>query len=371
MPLDVTYAHTQSRDHAEAVRDIAAQLSDVSNLDTLLFFCDADYDLDALGPLIKQMFPCPVVGCTSSGQIGPDGFENCGILAAGMRGGVLHAHPILIAPLSDLQAQTALAAETVQEESGTCGGGSCFGLLLVDGLSAKEELLAAALYQMIGNIPLIGGSAGDNLKFERTYVYHDGRFLSDAAVLALFESSVPFVTFKLQHFVPSDVELVITSADPETRIIREIDGEPAAQAYAEAIGASLEDLGPSLFSTHPLLLTIAGEPYVRSIQKVNDDLSLTCYCAIDEGLVVSVGQAVDVMHTLKDAFADAGRAVPEPSLIIGCDCILRRIEFEQTARASSVGQFMAEQKVFGFSTYGEQFNGQHVNQTFTGVAIGG
>jgi hypothetical protein len=26
--------------------------------------------------------------------------------------------------------------------------------------------------------------------------------------------------------------------------------------------------------------------------------------------------------------------------------------------------------VVGFSTYGEQYNGIHVNQTFTGVAIG-
>jgi len=27
--------------------------------------------------------------------------------------------------------------------------------------------------------------------------------------------------------------------------------------------------------------------------------------------------------------------------------------------------------VIGFNTYGEQFNGMHLNQTFTGVAIGG
>jgi len=32
---------------------------------------------------------------------------------------------------------------------------------------------------------------------------------------------------------------------------------------------------------------------------------------------------------------------------------------------------MAQYGVFGFSTYGEQFNGVHVNQTFTGVALGG
>jgi hypothetical protein len=92
-----------------------------------------------------------------------------------------------------------------------------------------EERLVAGLYQGIGNIPIIGGSAGDNLRFERTHVYDgDGRFLSGAAVFALVESEAPITTFKVQHFHPSDIELVITDADPERRIIREMNGEPAA-----------------------------------------------------------------------------------------------------------------------------------------------
>jgi hypothetical protein len=36
-----------------------------------------------------------------------------------------------------------------------------------------------------------------------------------------------------------------------------------------------------------------------------------------------------------------------------------------------IGQLMSRNKVFGFSTYGEQFNSLHINQTFTGVAIAG
>jgi hypothetical protein len=35
-----------------------------------------------------------------------------------------------------------------------------------------------------------------------------------------------------------------------------------------------------------------------------------------------------------------------------------------------VGRIFAENKVIGFATYGEQYNAMHVNQTFTGVAIG-
>jgi hypothetical protein len=56
--------------------------------------------------------------------------------------------------------------------------------------------------------------------------------------------------------------------------------------------------------------------------------------------------------------------------VIGCDCILRRLEFEQAGLESKVGRFIADNGVFGFSTYGEQFNGVHMSQTFTGIAIG-
>ena len=35
-----------------------------------------------------------------------------------------------------------------------------------------------------------------------------------------------------------------------------------------------------------------------------------------------------------------------------------------------MSEIFAENNVVGFSTYGEQFEAMHVNQTFTGVAIG-
>jgi hypothetical protein len=57
-------------------------------------------------------------------------------------------------------------------------------------------------------------------------------------------------------------------------------------------------------------------------------------------------------------------------LTIGCDCVLRRLELEGEGGVAEVGAFLREQQVLGFNTYGEQFNGMHINQTFTGVAIG-
>ena len=50
-------------------------------------------------------------------------------------------------------------------------------------------------------------------------------------------------------------------------------------------------------------------------------------------------------------------------------CILRRIEAQENQRFGAVSALLKRHGVVGFSTYGEQLNSMHVNQTMTGVAI--
>jgi hypothetical protein len=370
MPVHARHGASLHPDPVQAVAELADGIGR-EGLDAVLFFCSSAYDLDVLGRELERTFPCPVVGCTSAGQIGPGGFQLGGLAGASLAGGGVRVRPYLIQPLSESQAIAMMIGDTVHRFSESAAADHrLFGVLLVDGLSKIEERLAAALYQALGNVPIVGGSAGDDLRFERTSVYHEGQFLSDAAVFTAFEATTSFRTFKLQHFVPSPTRLVITEADPEQRIIHEIDGSPAAQRYAEAIGVPIEALNTHVFSRHPLMLRIADDYFVRSIQRLNPDMSLTCFCAIDSGLVVAIGSAVDAPGVLEHMFQAVRRDVPEPALVIGCDSILRRLELEHYEQDRVVGEFLARNRVLGFSTYGEQFNGMHVNQTFTGVAIG-
>ncbi len=218
---------------------------------------------------------------------------------------------------------------------------------------------------------IVGGSPGDDLAFERTHVYADGEFRTDAAVLALCETTLPFTTFKHQHFVPGSRRMVITSADAGKRLVREIDGRPAVEAYAEALGIPVAELGPATFSRRPFVLWLGDDVYVRSVQRVHDDGTLSFLCAIDEGIVVRLGEAIDPLSSVEKAFEEVRTLVPQPALVLGCDCILRRIELEERGVAEAVGRVYVDNHVVGFSTYGEQFNAAHVNQTFTGIAIGG
>lgn len=187
----------------------------------------------------------------------------------------------------------------------------------------------------------------------------------------MFVTALPFHVFKHQHFQPTSTKLVITAADPGRRLVHEINGEPAVEAYAELIGTPVEDLDAAVFSRHPLMLRIGDDYYVRSVSNIEPDGSLKFFCAIEQGLVLTIGQGDSAIDALDRDLRQLQEKMGDPVVIIGCDCILRRLEMEKRGIDGDVGRILATNRVVGFSTYGEQFNSAHVNQTFTGIALAG
>ncbi|MBU1567772.1 MAG: FIST C-terminal domain-containing protein [Proteobacteria bacterium] len=335
----------------------------------MVFFCSSTYDLAALGRAIKRRFSCPVVGCTTAGEIlAPAGYMQHSVVGVGFATSEITLVPMFIPSLTDF---VNTPDSYLQLSSPDESIGREFGLLLIDGLSMLEERTVAAIHQLLrGRVPLIGGSAGDGLDFKQTAVYHNGKFYSHAATLAVFSTSLPFKIFQFQHFTPTETKLVITEADVATRSVSEINGLPAAAEYARIVGRAVDELSPTVFAAHPVMLKIGGEYYVRSIQTANVDGSLTFYCAIDIGLVLTLATSEHLPEQLSRQLVELVSELPNVQLILGCDCILRRLELERRNDCSRVADILAQYPFIGFSTYGEQFGGIHMNQTLTGLAIG-
>ncbi|MCD4775866.1 MAG: FIST C-terminal domain-containing protein [Candidatus Aegiribacteria sp.] len=365
-------AEVVTTDEKAAVRELFEGIYQ-EEMGGVIFFCSADYDLDKLACEMNETFSCPVIGCTTAGEIGTR-YINGGMVAVSLSSKVFRLHPYMITPLKGFDIASAQEiTDTLSSEltlSATLDPNKMFGLLLIDGLSVLEEMITATLHNVLKGVSLIGASAGDSLNFTETRVYFKGEFISDAAVFSLIETSLDFETFKIQHFVPSEKDMVITEADPSQRIVYEIDGGPAGEEFAKIIGLDVKELTSQIFAMYPVMLQIGEDWYVRSIQKTNDDGSLTFFCAIDEGLPLIVAKGVGIVDTLKEKVKELETDFSEIELTIGFDCILRRLEIMEKTLSKNVEDELRKIKFIGFSTFGEQFNSLHVNQTLTGVTIG-
>ncbi len=360
-------------DEREVVKYMRNNLH-TDNLAGITFFCSDKYDLELLADLLNETFECPIIGCTTAGEIGST-YQNGGIVAASFSKAAFNFH---IETINKLDTFSTAAASEIAEKlkkqlkfSDKFDANKMFGFLLIDGLSMMEEHVAAGLHSALCGVEVIGGSAGDSLTFTKTSVFSDGKFQTGTAAIALIESKSNFKVFKEQHYTPSNMEMTITEADPGKRIVYEIDGGPAATELAEIIGVSKEQLTMEVYSTFPVMLQVGDEWYVRSIKNYHADESLSFACAMDAGLPLTVGKCEGLVNSLAERVNALVNDFDHIEMTLGFDCIHRRMEILETGIKDEVEEILMPLNFMGFSTYGEQFNSIHVNQTLTGVVIGG
>jgi hypothetical protein len=359
----------------EAVYDAKAAF-DGSDFRHMIVFFGIDHDAEVLAQTLGEAFPgVPVSGCSTAGEIGPAGMMQGGLLLIAFPRDGFRVHSELITGIDQFGVERATGAVR-RLKSQICGPSArlpknnVFALLLVDGLSNAEENIVAAIHWELDDIELIGGSAGDGICFNRTVMIHNGRVAQRAAILMMIESDYPFRVFKTQNFEPTDIKLVVTAADTENRIVHELNAEPAAREYAAAIGLQPDELGPFSFASYPLVVKVGGDYYCRSIRNMNPDGSLSFFCAIDEGLVFTVARPRDILNSTEVALHELDTALGGVDIVIGFDCMLRRLDAESRQIRHQMDELYKRYSVAGFHTYGEQYNAMHLNQTLTGIAFG-
>lgn len=337
----------------------------------VLAFVPKSLDLgNLLGALSTHLYSTPVFGCTTAGQITGSGYESDALLLLAFPKANFRCASTLFKPLSPLHITSISAqAKRLSDRFVHTAGWNRMGLVFADGLSKQEDLLISALNLALDDLPLFGGSAGDGLDFAETFVLHEKRLHSDAALLLLLETNLGFQGLGFDHFLPAETQVVVTQADPIERLVYEINGAPAAQEYARIVGCDEQDLSPLVFAENPMLVEHNGNHYVRAISEAVGDQALCFLAAIDDGLVMSLGKGREIIKTLDESLAVRDQTGVAPDFILGFDCVLRKLEIEQKQMSVAVSSIFRDRRVFGFNTYGEQHRGMHMNQTFVGVAF--
>ena len=363
---------SNSLNATEAIKKIEKDIT-IETIAGIIFFCSSHYDLKELTSQLHKSFDCNIIGCTSAGEIA-DKFYTKNLVALILSSSHFSTQCELINDVQNFALPQAMTITTQIENnlefSKHFNKDKMVGLLLTDGLSLKEENVTSLLYQAFGGINIIGGSAGDNLKFKQTSIFCKGGFHQNAAAVVIIESLIEFDIFKIQHFIPTEKELIITDVDFEQHIVKEIDGEPAAIAYADINNLNSATLNSVDFAMYPLMLKIADEWYIRSISNVTENNGLQFRCTIDSGLPLRVGKGIDIVKRLQQEVQRIEQEFEDIYVTIGCDCISRRLEIFEKGHQKSIEKLFERVKFFGFSSYGEQFNGIHFNQTLVAVVFG-
>jgi hypothetical protein len=200
-----------------STRDAVAEIKDnlgSTDFQHIIAFFAIEHNAHTLVDAIGQAFPgVPVSGCSTAGEIGPNGMMQGGVLLIAFPHAGFRVHSDLIPDIDRFGVERATEAvrrlkAQLSPKADGLRRGNAFALLLVDGLSNVEETIVAAIHWEIDDIELVGGSAADGLKFGRTTLIHNGRVAQRAAILMMVESEFPFSVFKSQNFEPTPIKLV-------------------------------------------------------------------------------------------------------------------------------------------------------------------
>ncbi|WP_417320584.1 FIST N-terminal domain-containing protein [Emcibacter sp.] len=375
---EIKRAFSLSRDERTAVREFFDGLCiEKEKPEAVIFFCSPDYDTVKLEKELNRQFgDIPLIGCTTAGEITPEGYH-----AGSITGAVLsRTHFTCVSKrydmISNFNIQDGIEfgrslKQQLNRVADNASGSNSFAFMLIDGLSGAEERVTASLGSELGEINLIGGSTADDFKLKQTQIFHDGRFHTDSAVVVMVHTDLPFQVSYTHHYVASDAKAVITEADPITREVLEINGLPATREYARLCGVEEKDLDIVVASKHPIMVKVGGTYFSRGVMGINhQNQSIKFACAIDKGVVCSIARPDDPKQNLEKLFRDMENEIGPLALVIGCDCAARKMNFQIQGILDDMSQIYAANNVIGFASFGEQFNSLHMNNSFSCVAIG-
>jgi hypothetical protein len=376
---DVRVASVQSSDTSTAIDTLLEEL-DAEHAALTFVFHSPEHDEAIVARSLDAVTGSRGVAGSTAGELSEGGFQSDSMSGMALHGSGVRAsveivpqlRELSLLPLMHLPAQL---ARGIGLETSDLDPDRHVWLLLVDGLSCKEDLLTPFFVQAASKrMSLVGGSLGDGEDFQRTRISHYGRVYNDAAAVVLLEYDPPFSVIHHTHMTLSDTWVDVTRTSRGGRILEEIGGEVAAVGYAKALGLDPSEITTRFTSSRPLGFRFRGRPYPCSILTVRSDGTFMLGCSVQSGERLNILRPSDLvagtraaMHAAADELAEHGTK-PQGSLLF--NCLGRYLEAREKGIIDDLGDALSEYPVTGLNTYGEQFESMHFNHSLTGLMFG-
>ena len=350
----------------------------------VVVFCADSFNLTDLLQGVREVAgEVPLIGCSTAGEITSTRAGDASVVVMAIGGdGFNVATAAAEAVNGDLRDASARAADCVAHVEGE----HKVLLLLTDGLSGDQQEVVRGAYRAVGaTVPLVGGCAGDGLKMQATFQFHDGVIMQNAVVAAAIASNAPMGIGVRHGWRRVGEPMLITGS--ESCVVHTLNDEPALDVYLDLLDAPEEvRTDPAAFTrfalTHPLGLSRRSGEEVRFVAGADfEKRHIVCIAEVPQGGTTWImhGDDDSVLTATEEACRDA--LIPldgaQPVGLLAFDCIARRGVLgehgvdREVARIAEVG---AGAPVAGFYTYGEiarthGMSGFH-NQTLVVLALG-
>ncbi|MEM9071251.1 MAG: FIST N-terminal domain-containing protein [Myxococcota bacterium] len=241
-------------------------------------------------------------------------------------------------------------------------------LLLLDPLAGKSEIVTLLAGTLLGDVPLAGGAAGDDLAMKETFVSCGDACASDAVVICQIASTKPLGLGVSHGHEPLSVELEVTAA--EGALVKTVEGRPAWDVWMEYTREAAKKVGldPDSLTDDDVIAYLLrfeaglanGTQYkIRAPLARGDDGSLTFACAIPTGATFRITESEPVRQ-VASAVEAAERAVKQlggakPAGAVVFDCICRNLILGERFgdAVDGITKALGGAPIAGFETYGE------------------
>jgi hypothetical protein len=353
----------ESVDSKSALKDLPDRSPLPSANLVLVFGSVKRFSEGKLQGFLKTRYPtAQLVGCTTSGEISPSGVfdDSIQITAIQWEKTIQRVAQTKMSGMQNsFEAAAGLAKQLKADSLRTV-------LVISDGLNVNGSELLKGFQSVLGEIPIVGGLAGDGGAFVKTLqLFNDT--ISDNQVIAvgLYGNALITSSGALGGWKPYGPPRKVTKS--EKNVVFEMDGKPALPLYRMYIGEAFARGLPGTGLKFPLAVIEEGKRDVEKIRTLlaidSKNNSLTFAGNVEEGETVRLCQtnhdrlvegAGNAANLVMDGLSST--KTNQAGLAVCVSCVGRKgVMAEQVVdEVKLVQQILGPQtSVTGFYSYGE------------------
>ncbi|MCF4966186.1 FIST signal transduction protein [Nostoc sp. CMAA1605] len=365
--LKVVVGHSDDPDSQAAIEEVLAKcvhdLSDLTDIppQAAMLFAAIDFDHALILQKISAVFPeIDLIGCTTDGEMSSIlGFQQDSLTLMLFCSDTVEIHAglgygVKANPLNAAQEAVQKAKEKSDKPAQLCI--PLPASYLADGSTTNGGLILEGLKSALGSdIPIVGGAAGDQFRFQTTYQFFQTEVLTDSLPILIFAGDILFSYGTACGWEPMGRRSVITKS--QGTVLYEIDGVSALEFYQRYLG----DRTPT--AENPLAVYEGdSDRYYMRVPNTFDPQtgSINFLGDVPEQAIVQMTDfnreeiLCSVKSSLQTALARYPGTEPDAILLFSCCCRRWLLGTKAKEEYQMIKSELAKDiPICGFYTYGE------------------